>query len=617
MDISLLSLDNRLQNIIAHLFGIEDASFRDALLNNASIIELDGGDTLFKKGEESDHMYILISGRHHAAVDEEGDQKIVGEIGIGETVGEMALITGEPRSAEVFAIRDSILLDIDKTSFEELVKTYPQALWNITKLVIQRLNKSINTPKHNISHDNFAFINLASDQSLIGPFINDIIPGIMQLGSVYFIDENTVASHFDTSVEEMDFTRSNHLLTAWITEMEKKHDYLIMAGSKYNESWTKRCLRQADKIIIVGSPSDLVQLHPIEERLLQGEHKISGAEQELLIIHPSGSRPKNTKAILELRAVKRHFHIESGNRKHIARFLRIMSDTSNGLVLSGGGAKGHAHVGIYQALEESEIPIDYVGGTSIGSIMAGFIAMGYNAQRLHDEARSVFMSNPTPSSEYNWLPVFCLISGQKLQGLLEHYFGDIQIEDLWLPFYCISSNLTNAKMHIHESGSLAKAIRASISLPGIFPPAIHEKSLLVDGAIFNNFPIDVMVEKSVGNIIAVSLNSDTEQEVDFQSFPNRGKYLWNKLRGGKDKKLNNIPNMMHTLVQSTLVNSDALARTWRSSIDLFFNPDVTQFGLMDWKSFDKIAGEGYKHGQEVLRRTKNIDQFRNGKIAKP
>jgi len=611
MDISKLSLDHRLQTVIARLFGIEESSFRDALLQNSSFIELDGGQTLFSKGEDSDHMYILISGRLHAAVDIDGKEAIVGEIGIGETVGEMALITGEPRSAKVFAIRDSILLDIAKTKFEELVKDYPQALWNITKLVIQRLNKSINTPKHNVSYDNFAFISLTKEISVLGSFISDIIPGIMNLGSAYFIDENTVARHFDTSVSEMDFTRSNHMLTAWITEMEKKHDYLIMVGSESNEPWTKRCLRQADKIVIVGTPKDLQELHPIEKRLLIGKDKISGAEQELLILHPKGTFPINTKKILDLRQVKRHFHIESGNRKHISRFLRIMSDTSNGLVLSGGGAKGHAHVGIFRALEEHDIPIDYVGGTSIGSIMAGFIAMGYDAQRLHDESRDVFMSNPTPSNEYNWLPVFCLISGQKLESLLEHYFGDVQIEDLWLPFYCISSNLTNARMHIHETGSLAKAIRASISLPGIFPPAIHEESLLVDGAIFNNFPIDVMVDRSVGNIIAVSLDSDTEQKVEFDSFPNRVKYLWNKIRGGKNEELNQIPNMMHTLVQSTLVNSDALARTWRPSIDLFFNPNVTRFGLMDWKSFDKIAAEGYSHGKEVLSTVENLDQFRN------
>lgn len=404
------------------------------------------------------------------------------------------------------------------------------------------------------------------------------------------------------------------MLTAWITEMEKNHDYLIMVGSENNEAWTKRCLRQADKIILLGTPEDLQYLHPIEERLLFGDNKISGAEQELLILHSPRTQPSQTKKILDLRQVKRHFHLELGNKNHIARFLRLLSDTSNGLVLSGGGARGHAHVGVYRALEEHSIPVDHVGGTSIGSVMAGFIAMGYDAQLLHDESRDAFMSNPTPSKEYNWLPVFSLVSGQRLQGLIEQYFGDVQIEDLWLPFYCISSNLTNARMHIHETGSLANAIRASISLPGIFTPAIHEQSLLVDGGIFNNFPIDVMVDKAVGNIIAVSLDSDTEQKIEFDAFPNQGKYLWNKIRGGKNEKLNQIPNMMHTLVQSTLINSAALARTWRPSIDLFFNPDVSEFGLMDWKSFDKIAARGYSHGIGVLDKAEHLNQFRKGQI---
>jgi len=614
IDLTLLSLDHRLQKIIADLFGIEDATFRDDLLKNSTVIELDGGEVLFEKGEESNHMYILISGRLHATVDVEGTNVIVGEIGIGETVGEMALITEDPRSARVLAIRDSVLLDITKANFEELVKTYPEALWNITKLVIQRLNKSINSPKHSVAYDNFAFINLSDQHDIIMQFISDIIPGIRGLGTVYFMNENTVAGHFDTDASQMDFSRSNHQLTAWITEMEKKHDYLIMAGSDHYEAWTRRCLRQADKVILVGTPDDLKTLKPIEKDLLIGDNRLTNAEQELLIIHPKGTNPKNTKALLEIRNVERHFHLESGNKEHLSRFLRVISDNANGLVLSGGGAKGHAHVGIYRALEENQIPIDYVGGTSIGSIMAGFIAMGYDAQKMHEESRDVFMSNPTPSTEYRWIPIFCLISGEKLQGLLEYYFGDVQIEDLWLPFYCISSNLTNAKMQLHESGSLSKAIRASISLPGIFPPAIQDQSLLVDGAIFNNFPIDVMVNKSVGNIIAVSLDSDTEEKVTFTEFPNRAKYLWHKIIGKKDASTQQIPNMMHMLVQSTLVNSDALARTWRPSIDLFFNPDVSKFGLMDWKSFDKIAAEGYDHGRAILEETEDLDRFRVARI---
>ena len=614
IDIALLSLDLRLQKIIAQLFGIEDEAFRNDLLKNSTVIELDGGDVLFEKGEESDHMYILISGRLHAVVDVEGKDVVVGEIGIGETVGEMALITEDPRSAKVLAIRDAVLLDISKSNFEELVKTYPQALWNITKLVIQRLNKSINAPKHNVSFDNFAFINLSEQHEIIIDFISQIIPRIKSLGSAYFMNEHTVAGHFDKEAADMDFSRANHQLTAWITEMEKTHDYLIMAGSEHNEAWTKRCLRQADKIILIGTPDDLKTLNPIEEKLLIGDNQVSKAEQELLILHPSGTKPQNTKALLDIRNVKRHFHLESGNKKHLNRFLRVMSDNANGLVLSGGGAKGHAHVGVYRALEENNIPIDHVGGTSIGSIMAGFIAMGYDAQRLHDEARDVFMSNPTPGNEYNWIPIFCLISGEKLQGLLEYYFGDTQIEDLWLPFYCISSNLTNAKMEIHETGSLSKAIRASISLPGIFPPAIENQSLLVDGAIFNNFPIDVMVNKATGNIIAVSLDSDTEDKVHFTEFPSRAKYIWHRLIGKKDGSTQQIPNMMHMLVQSTLVNSDALARSWRPSIDLFFNPDVSKFGLMDWKAFDKIAAEGYAHGKKVLDQTDNLDRFKVAQI---
>lgn len=282
-------MDIRLQTIISQLFGIEDDQFRNDLLENSQVIELDGGDTLFRKGEQSDHMYILVSGRLHAIVNTDGAESIVGEIGIGETVGEMALITEEPRSAKVVAIRDSVLLDISKANFEELVKSYPTALWNITKLVIKRLNKSINAPRHQVSYDNFAFINLSKDNALMMQFIENVKPGIAQLGTVFIMKEEEVAAHFGTTVDEMDYSRSNHQLTAWITEMEKKHDYLILSGSETNEPWTRRCIRQADKIILVGTPQDLTTLNPIEKTLLSGGNKVSTAEQELLILHPKGT----------------------------------------------------------------------------------------------------------------------------------------------------------------------------------------------------------------------------------------------------------------------------------------------------------------------------------------
>lgn len=353
--------------------------------------------------------------------------------------------------------------------------------------------------------------------------------------------------------------------------------------------------------------------------MLVGDRLITTAVQELLILHPQGTSPSNTAQLLEIRNVKRHFHVEVGNKKHLSRFLRIMSNDANGLVLAGGGAKGHAHVGILQAMEEYGIPVDHVGGTSIGSIMAGFVGLGYDAQHLFTEARDVFMSNPTPSSEYNWLPIFSLISGKKLQQLLDHYFGRVNIEDLWLPFFCISSNLSKSKMKIHDRGPLSDAIRASISLPGIFPPAIQDQSLLVDGAIFNNFPVDVMVKRSVGNVIAVSLDStDRERrEVNFQELPSRSQYIISKLFGRSKEDMANVPTLMNTIIKSTLVNSNALARLWKPHIDLFFNPQVSEFGLMDWKSFDAIAAEGYEHGMAILSKRMDLDRFRKGVIASP
>ena len=283
-------------------------------------------------------------------------------------------------------------------------------------------------------------------------------------------------------------------------------------------------------------------------------------------------------------------------------------------MLSGGGAKGIAHVGVYRALEEQNVKIDYVCGTSIGSIMAAMIAMDKSAKEVSDKSENVFLNNPTPLRDFNLFPFYGILSGRKIDLLLQETFGDIQIEDLWIPYFCVSSDLTSAKMRLHEQGPLWKSVRASISLPGVFPPVIYDGHVLVDGVVFNNIPVDIITKKGVGNVIGVNLSSDEIHKVNVEELPSTISRWWDKLTRGT--KYENLPSMMETISKSTFAMSDNQSRDHFDKIDLFFSPPVTRFGLMDWKSFHKISSIGYTYAKNLMSKRDDLDEFRDNSPSK-
>jgi predicted acylesterase/phospholipase RssA len=249
-------------------------------------------------------------------------------------------------------------------------------------------------------------------------------------------------------------------------------------------------------------------------------------------------------------------------------------------------------------LEEANYTIDFVGGTSIGSIIGGFIAMGYNSEKIIEVSRHMFLKNPTPYSELNIFPVYSLLSGKRLDRMIKDCFESVTIEDLPINYFCISSNLTESNFEVHNTGALAKAIRASISLPGILTPVIKNKNILVDGGIFNNLPIDVMAKQNVGTIIAISLRTEIEP-LALDTLPSKSKFLFNQLFKRKNM-FAQLPTLLNTFMKTLTSNSDKTQKHMLSGADIVFQPDVSGYGLVAWKNYDEIVEVGYRHAKEVL-----------------
>jgi NTE family protein len=244
------------------------------------------------------------------------------------------------------------------------------------------------------------------------------------------------------------------------------------------------------------------------------------------------------------------------------------------LVLSGGGARGFAHLGVIRALREARIPIDFVGGASIGAIIAAGVAMGWSDEEMKLRYRRGFVDT-NPVNDYTF-PLVALTRGRKVSRLLEREYGNVVIEDLRRPFFCISANLTTGRAFEHRDGALWNALRASVAIPGIMPPVFRGDNILVDGATINNLPVDVMQRHAPGLVIGSDVGADRARSTKGRVY------------------------IYQILMYAGLVNSAASAAAQRALADVLLKPPLANVDLLNWQAFDRAIEAGYAYARRTL-----------------
>jgi CRP-like cAMP-binding protein len=484
------------------LFSKLERAAIDKLAAAMEPVPLTAGAVLMREGEAGDALYVVVSGRLRASVANGGTPDVVGEIGPGEVVGEMALLSDEPRSATVQAVRDSHLLALSKPVFTALIRQRPGVLLELTRLIIGRLQRSIRQASPPSGVRTVAIVPAAAGADLL-QFCEQLADALGTLGSTMLLNRERLSSQLRnrdaistlgermiiqhlrlealtaTDTEVAHGSELDAETTQWLHNLETSQDSVLYQADPGPSPWTTRCLRQADRILLVADASVLPVLSEIEEQLAgeEREHPDANgrAETELVLLHPpSTSQPHRTARWLEHRAVRRHHHLRSGSRDDFARLARSLADRQVALVLGGGGARGVAHVGVLKALEEHAIPVDLVGGTSFGALMAAGPAMGWSADLLRRGVKRALV-DPGRPIDYT-APLLALTKGKKATEQIRRTYGETCIEDLWLPYFCNSSNLTRGTMTVHTRGPLWRAIRASVAIPGILPQCAHPRA---------------------------------------------------------------------------------------------------------------------------------------------
>ena len=538
----------------------------------AAWFSLPGGRVLFHSGEDADRLYFLVAGRLGVIQRHEGQEpQFVGVIRPGEPAGEMAMIAGTPHTATVLALRDSELMALPKEAFLAAVQKDPQVMSELAHLMILRAR--------HLGQSN------GSEPAVFG--FTALSPKVKARELVEALEMEIANLGYSVAAAGAEVQSAP---TEWFSNLEEAHDIVLYAAEHDEPAWKAIVGRQVDRLFGLGRGRDPP---PTTVELFAAPPLIEQQLIDLILLQSNAaSLPSGSEAWLKAAPANRLLHLKEDSRRDLTRLARLLVGQSVGLVLSGGGARAYAHIGVIRALHETDIPIDLIGGASMGAIIAGGVAMGWSDEELDRRIRNAFVdSSPLGDATF---PMVAMTKGEKVRHRLDHHFGEVEIPDLWLPYFCVSSDLTAGAYRLHRRGRLSQALRASVALPGILPPVIDGDHVLVDGAIMKNFPTDVMRSMHLGPILGVDVAEArglTAQDVQPPAS------IWRWLASGDWRR---GPPIVSILMRTATVSTSHEQSAARDYADVFLAPDIGPVEIRDWKAYEPAVEAGYRAAIECL-----------------
>ncbi len=592
---------NQLAVILPKLFGDLTKNEVEAIIERAKLIQIKRRGVLFRQGDPGTGFYILIRGRLEVEIKgKNGESACVGEIKHGEILGEMSLLTDENRSATIYATRDSELCEFSKEEFNQLLEKYPKLLMQISQVLIERLRISSGSNQE-IEHCSIITILPSNSKTPIEDFAKRLTQELSKIYPTLQID----GQEMDRLMEAPGIAQASKddpsviRTLAWINSQEQKYNFILLQADRTLSNWTDWCIRQSDHILFIGEGNADPALGEIEENLMLQEDSLSADNCSLILLHPNGNNPpKGTREWLEKRDVAMTFHVRCDSDKDFKRLARFLTGTSTGVALSGGGARGFAHIGALKALEEADILVDMIGGTSMGAVIAVQYAMGWSCEKISEELGD----NIKDMAFDLTLPMTSLFEGAKMSKGLKKNLGDTYFEDLWIPFFCVSSNLTRAEKKVHRSGPLWEGILASNAAPGIFPPVVIDGDLHVDGALLSNLPTDTMSEICKGPVISVDVCPavDMAENIHYSEGLSGWKILWSKINPFATRI--STPGIIAILQRAGELASVANQKNIVENMsDLYLCMPVDKYKLQEYHLSKQIVEDGYLYAKEKIK----------------
>lgn len=573
---------------------------RAALEAELETIAVDRGTPIVRQGELSDVLYVVVSGRFEVSV--EGRADPVAEIGPGSPIGEIAFLAGGPRTATVTAARDSVVMKLTRAEFDRLCARNPTMWPTLTAALARRL--ADHTAGRAVPVDpiprTIAIIP-AGPRPIPPKFMALLETALAKVGSTEVIRSTglrrALGGHTDLN---------SPAATRALNALEAQHDFVLLVADAELTGWSEKVIRQADLVLSVGAtPPDSHEPVPLSAHERLTESLLPARAHRLVLVHDRRRRVSGTRHWVAGRKVCAHHHVALVDDADVDRLVRFIRGAALGLVACGGGAYCAAHIGLYKALLECGISFDMMGGTSGGSAMAAAFAMGTPPEEVAAATHEMFVKGKA-MRRYTW-PRFSLLDHTHFDRLLQEHYGGIDIEDLWIPFFAVSTNLSRHALERHTTGSLWAAIRASGSIPGLLPPYYtDEGEMLVDGALLDNVPIRIMHEMKRGPNIVVSFEVPQLQRfpVCYAELPSRNEMLWRLLLPFSGRPIPEAPGLRSVLMRSLMANRHGFEQHLRPTDLLLVPPLPDDMSVMDWGRHRELYRAAFEWGKTELERWK-------------
>lgn len=552
------------------LSGLDD-ELLSRLAEQVATVSVRAGDWLVREGDVADSLYVIRSGRLEV-IAEGPPETVIRLLRRGAVLGELALLTEEVRSASVRARRDSELLKLGRRQFEDLISDAPGFALGLTHAMGAQLAAS-RTPAVSAEPPR-RIAALPLDQGAPVTEAADLM-----------LDE--LRRHGSVAKLTSEPGQDSAAMFSRLDRAESEVDRVVLIGdsSTPGDEWTDFCVREADSLFALSSGS------PSREWL---DHPDALVGCELVVLADAV-----TDEVLEALQPREVQVLPEGSdlQPSLDLTARRLAGRAVGVVLSGGGARAFAHIGVMQELAQAGVTIDRIGSVSLGSLVGAGLAAGHRPDDLAGAIRrAVIDMNPT--GDYT-LPLFSIIRGARVRSLLRGFFGDRRIEELRTRYFSVSCDLIDRQPVIHKTGPLFDAVQASLSIPGVFPPMSNaDGQLLVDGGVLDNLPVGTMASTGEGPVIAVDV---TGRMGEFRK-PSRpglarlGRPIRRYLTGTEAE----VPRLGETIVRTVTVGSSDTAEAARRHADLVIQPQVEGVGILDWRQLDRVVEKGREAARRAL-----------------
>lgn len=562
---------------VALFADLTDAQ-RASVAAASTLVRVPAGAWLFREGDAGDALFVVRTGRLEVM---RGDM-VIRVLGAGAALGELALLTEGERSASVRARRETEVLRLGRDDFAVLLND-PAFAIALTRTLGEQLQKTaVAAPVVGRSSRVITVVPLSRAMAPVARRLAESLRETMV--GLGLKTELLRGVEVDASAD-LDFDDGTY--GRLLDRCERVNDHvLLLAEGSDDPEWDKFCLRQADRVVGIVDPA-------------AGAPGAQARQPKVTDLVFVNRVPRSAYVLPWLDSLRpdAYHQIDGGARFDVgaARIARRLAGRSLGLVLSGGGARGLAHIGVLKALAEQGTPIDRFGGTSMGSFVAGLAAMDMSVDEMIAAAREE-LAERKPFGDYT-IPRHALIKARRAELMLQRVFGHRRVEELERPWFAVSADLLTGEEVVHTRGPVAVGVGISMCLPGLVPPVAVDGRLLVDGGVLNNLPVDIMAATGEGPVLAVDVMRKPQAG---QGKPVRSRGANKPSPFGLFSADSVLPGLVDTLARSTVLGSTRRAEANRAAAALVINPELGDVGLLEWRRIDAIVERGYTAATAAL-----------------